>query len=186
LIRADNIGHEVLQQPEIRNQLVQWWGPEILDEKGAIDRRKVADLVFADPVKGPARLRALEGLVHPRIRRGIEEEIARASAEDRISLIVLDAAIMLEAGWGVLCDRIVFVRAPRKCRQRRMMVGRGWNPTQLQDRERAQMSLGEKLAKANDVLDNSGSLGDLEVQVDHLLQQWMRDSVPSCHGRPGC
>jgi dephospho-CoA kinase len=191
LISADAIGHEALRQPDIRNQLVQWWGPGILDGQGAVDRRKVADLVFADREKGPARLRALENLVHPWIRQGLEEEIARASRDERFDPIVLDAAIMLEAGWDVLCDRIVFVQAPRKCRERRMVAGRGWTATQLQDRERSQLSLKDKLVKAHDVLDNSGSLAELEVQVDHLWQRWdclpaRETSVPSCRGRPGC
>src|SRR5262245_57979762 len=74
VIRADQLGHEALRQPEIRDALVRRWGPEILDDRGEVIRQRVGRIVFSSE---PDR-KALEALVHPYIGLRIQEEIARA------------------------------------------------------------------------------------------------------------
>src|SRR5262245_36949267 len=96
LISGDALGHEGLRQPDIREQLVRRWGRDVLDAHGEVDRRKVAGLVFADP----AERRALEAMVFPWIERRFREEIAVAEVDPQVAFVVLDAAIMLEAGWN--------------------------------------------------------------------------------------
>jgi dephospho-CoA kinase len=180
IISGDELGHEALRQAEIRAQLVQRWGKEVLDAMGAVDRRRVAAIVFAD-----ARERqALEAMVFPWIKRRIEEEITKTQADPNVALIVLDAAIMLETGWSKVCDRLLFVDAPRKARLRRLAEQRGWSPAEVEARERAQMPLGEKRQRANVVLDNSGSPEQLRVQVHALLRQWGIGCAD--HGRTDC
>src|SRR5438876_742362 len=94
VISGDKFGHEALRQPEIKEQVVRRWGPEILDEKGEVDRRKLGTIVFADTQER----KVLEGLVFPWIEQRIGEEITRAQGDPSVKLVVLDAAIMLEAG----------------------------------------------------------------------------------------
>src|SRR2546426_809520 len=95
LIAADRLGHDALRQPDIKAQLVARWGKDILDALGDADRKKIGAIVFADLVE----LRALEAQVFPYIEKRIVEEIAGARTQPDVKFIILDAAILLEAGW---------------------------------------------------------------------------------------
>ncbi len=79
---------------------------------------------------------------------------------------------MLEAGWNGACDRLVFVDAPRPLRLERVARQRRWTAADVEARERAQLPLTAKAARADHVLDNSGNIEDLERQVDDLLRTW--------------
>ena len=168
VVSGDRLGHEALLQPAVKDELVGRWGARVLDRNGEIDRRSVAKIVFVDP----AERRALEALSFPWIERRIKEEIAAAQTDSKVALVVLDAAIMLEAGWDKYCDRIVYVHAPRPMRLRRLIQERGWTPAELETRESAQMPLAERVSRANDVVDNSGSLEKTSRQVETLLNEW--------------
>lgn len=174
VINADLLGHEALRQPEIRQQVIERWGTGLLDEQGQVARGRLAAIVFRDP----AQRHALEELVHPWIGQAIREEIARAQADPAVRFIVLDAAVMLEAGWHVVCQRLLFVDVPWELRLERLARQRGWSSQQLRDRESAQMPLTQKAARADHVLDNSGTLDQLERQVRQLLAQWRLAPVP--------
>jgi len=168
VLSGDEFGHEALRRPEIKEQVVHRWGPEILNANGEVDRRKLGTIVFTDAKE---RL-ALEALVFPWIEKRIDEQLARAVDEPRVKFVVLDAAIMLEAGWDRRCDRIVFVDAPREVRFDRLASTRGWTAHQLEDREKAQWPLNEKLMRADAILDNSGSPDALARPILKLVEQW--------------
>jgi dephospho-CoA kinase len=168
VISGDKFGHEALRQPDIKQQVVGRWGSEILDDKGEVDRRKLGTIVFADP----RERKVLEKLVFPWIERRIEEEIARAQDDASVKLVVLDAAIMLETGWGEACDQLVYVDAPREQRLQRLAQERGWSAQEMEKRERSQWPLAEKRKRADRILDNSGSPEELARQVQDLLKEW--------------
>ncbi len=168
VISGDALGHEGLRQPEVRGQVVARWGPDILGPDGEIDRRRVAAIVFVRPDER----KALESLLHPWIEKRVQEEIQNAEKVPSCRLIVLDAAVLLEAGWDGVCDRLVFVQAPEDVRRRRLAEQRGWSTKEVTARESAQLSLTEKASRAHDVLDNSGSLEQLATQVEALLRRW--------------
>jgi dephospho-CoA kinase len=172
VIVGDALGHEALRQPEIRARAVTRWGPQVLDAAGEVDRRKVAGIVFAKTSQARDELRVLESWVFPWIGRRAAEEVAAAQGDDRVRLIMLDAAVMLEAGWNKLCDRLVYVHAPREVRLRRLAAGRGWGPKEVEERESAQHSLTEKATRADDAVDNSGAPEAVRRQVDDLLRRW--------------
>lgn len=167
VILADQLGHEALRQPAIRAEIVRRWGKELLDEQGEINRRQLAAIVFQDE----KALRALEALTHPAIRAGIKAEIARAGKE-QVRLVVVDAAVLLEAGWFDVCDRVVYVDAPLEVRRARVTAKRGWTEQDWRQRESTQLPLTEKVARADHVLDNSSTLEHLSRQVDDLLHRW--------------
>ena len=167
VISGDALGHEALLQPDIREQVVRRWGDGLL-EKGEIQRPKLGGIVFADP----SALRELERLVHPWIKRRIAEEIEAARRTAAVPLIVLDAAILLEAGWDGPCDELVFVDVPRTLRLERIVRQRGWTEREVDAREKAQWPLKAKAARATVVVDNAGTLDDLRRQVGALLARW--------------
>jgi dephospho-CoA kinase len=172
VIVGDDLGHEALRQPALRDAVLRRW-PGVKNEQGEVDRKKLGKIVFADA----AELKALEALVHPWIKRRIAEEVQQVRAEQAVPLVVLDAAVLLEAGWDGACDRLIFVDAPRALRLARL-AARGWTERDLQAREEAQLPLTEKRLRADHVLENSSTLEDLQRQVDALLPLWGQGAVP--------
>lgn len=172
VIDADRVGHEVLKQPDTIETLTEAFGNEMLAADGSIDRRKLAEIVFADP---QARTR-LERIVHPRMVEQFEAQIARAQT-DSSTAVTLDAAILYEAGWDSLCDRVLVVTAPRQMRLQRLAASRGWSEHDLSTRERAQAPIESKRRRADAVIENAGSPAACLEQVDELFRAWVGDSA---------
>lgn len=168
LINADQLGHEALEQPDIKTKLVARWGNAILDDANKADRKKIGRIVFADRNE----LKSLESLVFPYIEKRILEEIGRAKAQIGVKCIILDAAIMIETGWQRHCDKIVFVDAPRELRLARLQDNRGWSEKELDRRESVQLPLDEKKRQADAVIVNDGDLEKVMRQVKDLLVLW--------------
>lgn len=168
VIDADKLGHAALEQSEIKQKLLARWGERVLKPDGAANRRAIAGIVFDDP----SERRVLEELVYPFIRKRAVEEIDQAQADPTVRFVVLDAAVMLEAGWNTVCDRVVYVDAPRGVRLARLAARSGWTPVEVAAREAAQMSLAEKRDRADAVVMNDGSPEQLQGHVDQLLTEW--------------
>ena len=171
VISGDVLGHEALRQPDIKQRIVEHWGGRVLDRQGDMDRPSLAAIVFADAEER----RKLEAIVHPYIKRRLAEEVAAARSDPKVAVIVVDAAIMLEAGWSGACDRVVFVDAPREVRLQRLAQQRGWTEKDVKAREEAQLPLGEKRARSDAVIDNSGAAEHVQEQVEQLLLEWKRN-----------
>jgi dephospho-CoA kinase len=168
VIAGDDLGHEALRQPVIRDRVTARWGKGLLQDSGAIDRRRLGAIVFADA----AQRRALEGITHPWIKDRMRREVADALADATVRFVVVDAAILLEAGWHDLCDRLVYVDAPSEVRRQRIAAQRGWSVAEVEAREQAQLPLTAKADRADYALHNAGSLESLNRQVDDMLQVW--------------
>jgi dephospho-CoA kinase len=169
VVAADPLGHEALEHPDIRARVLEVWGTrDILTLQGTIDRKKLGRIVFPSPVE---RSR-LEHLVHPYIEQRITEEVAKAQVDPGAKFVVLDAAIMLEAGWDGVCDRLVFVDAPRPVRLARVQAQRGWTDQDLANREAVQMPGDKKKERADAVIDNGGPPEATAEQVNELVRSW--------------
>jgi len=168
VVDADRIGHAVLNRPEVVARLVGRWGPGVLRPDGTPDRRAIAAVVFADP----AERAALEAAVFPGIGRLAREQIAAARADPAVRFVVLDAAVMMEAGWHGVCDKVIYVDAPREVRLRRLAARSGWTADDLTAREAAQMSPAGKMARADAVVVNDGTPDELAARLDGLLAGW--------------
>jgi dephospho-CoA kinase len=173
VIDADAVGHELLKDSRVRCQIVERFGAGVLvaasdepDHAPAIDRKALGAIVFADP----AARRNLEAILHHRMRAWfgavIERELGTGGGEVR--LIVLDAAILLEAGWDDLCDLIVFVDAPHEERMRRVREQRGWSREKFEAREQAQWPADEKRRRADLVISNDAGVESLRREVDRI------------------
>ncbi len=167
IIGGDPIGHEALYQPDIKTKILYLWGTSILNEQGEISRPKLANLVFADP----AERNELEKIVFPYITMKIAEKIDQAQQDLTVSFIVLDAAVLLESGWDRYCDWIVYVHVPLSLRWQRLRQQRSWTKEEFHQRTRAQISLTDKVTRADFVIDNSGDLATVVPQVEKILAQ---------------
>ncbi|MFA6046526.1 MAG: dephospho-CoA kinase [Phycisphaerales bacterium] len=163
VVDSDKEAKAALDQPAIRDQLTQWWGPSVIGADGHIDRKRIAEIIFATP----ADRARLEGLIHPLIKRNRAALASRARQDGKRGVIV-DAPLLYEAGVDQECDFVIFVDAPREQRLARVKA-RGWDDAELDRREKAQLSLQEKRTRADAVIENHGTLDDVRVAVGRLL-----------------
>jgi dephospho-CoA kinase len=168
---SDKSGAAALKEPAVIKELVSWWGDEILDDSGAVDRKKVAQIVFHDR---DARSK-LEGLVHPLIHRDRHELIEKARSDGQIRAVIVDAPLLYEAGVDSECDAVVFVQTPKRMRVQRVSEGRGWDESELDRREKAQMGLEQKRNRADHVVANGGPMNELPAQVSQILEDIERN-----------
>lgn len=162
---GDAAGHAVLRDPDVIEAIHQRWGGKVLTPEGEVDRAAVAKLVFGE---GKENERAfLDQLTHPRIKARLVAEL-NAHRADRAAVVVLDAALLLEAGWADLCTAIWFIDTPREQRQQRARL-RGWSDEMFAAREAAQWPLERKRKFASAEIDNSGTADATRAQVDELL-----------------
>lgn len=164
IANADENVKAVLRDSEVRDQLVQWWGSQILDIEGHVNRSVLADIVFQDP---NAR-KMLEALVHPRARQMQEAQFSNAPQGTRG--LVIDAPLLLEVKLDALCEIVVFIDASREIRLGRVQNTRGWTEEELRRREEAQLPLDTKRNRADYVLINEGALDEAHDQVQQILQ----------------
>jgi dephospho-CoA kinase len=164
VIDADALAREALESAEVVARIRAELGPELIGEDGRPDREAVARRVFGSP---EARKR-LEGWIHPLVRERIRAGLAEARSAGR-SPAVLDVPLLLENdaqhGLAGLCDFLVFVDADPALRERRAVERRSWKPGEVARRERTQMPLAEKRAKARYVIENDAGLDELAAAV---------------------
>lgn len=89
--------------------------------------------------------------------------------------VLLDAAVLFEAGWDELCDAVVFVEVPEAIRLERVSRTRGWNAEELEKREASQLSLAEKKKRADSIVDNSGSITEAGTRLEGFVRQLQQD-----------
>ena len=171
ILDADQIGHALLDQRPARELVWQRFGQEVIlppsdsEPEPRINRKVLGAIVFEDR---HAR-RDLESILHPRMRRTFEKAIARIERKRDAKAIVLDAAVLLEAGWNDLCDKVLFVDTPPEQRLSRLQNQRGWTESDLSAREQAQLALDQKRLEANSVVQNAGSEADLAIASADLI-----------------
>jgi dephospho-CoA kinase len=166
-IDADKVTHQV-QQPgtETYAAIVAAFGEGVLSAPGGpIDRRALGAIVFADP----ARLRALEQIVHPAVRAAIRawlgEVAGAAAARGARAVAVIDAIKLIESSWASECDAIWVVTCAPAQQVERLMRTRGLSEAEAKARIAAQPPQASRLAHATVVIDNSGPPEAAAAQV---------------------
>lgn len=177
VLDADEVVRD-LERPgaEGLRRLVEAFGPGILQPSGELDRSALGRLVFADR---EAR-RRVEAILHPLVRARMAAEQAEASARGA-RVVVHDIPLLFEARDPAGFDATVLVYAPPEVQRRRLIEQRGMTPEDVEARIRAQLPMEEKRRLATYVIDNSGSLEDLEAEVDRVWAEIARHApAPGC------
>ncbi len=171
VIDVDRLGHAVLQRPAVAQQLQQRFGRSILTADGGIDRQALSARVFGNTPASAGALQELEAIVHPLIRAEAVDQLHRLrQSPSPPRVIVVDAPLLLEAGWAPLCDAILFVDAPHEVRLERALQ-RGWSAENFQAREQAQMPLDDKRRLATHIIDGTASEAELRLQLARIVSQ---------------
>lgn len=162
-IDADRLGHAVYEPGTPGFEaVVAAFGREVVGEDGRIDRRRLGRIVFSEP----ARLAELNRIVHPLIRAELERRLGDARRRGRAPAVVIEAAVLLEAGWDSLVDEIWAVVADRDRVFERLARQRGLSRAEVEERLARQMSDRERRERADVVIENVGTLDDLRRRLE--------------------
>jgi dephospho-CoA kinase len=168
LLDADRTGHAVLaEDAEVQAALRARWGESVFTAGGGVDRGAMARFVFAEGAA--AEREFLEDLLHPRIRRRLETQRQEFAAAGKAA-VVLDAPLLLEAGWGPMCDVVLMIDSPWETRLRRARE-RGWTEGEFARREAAQWPVDKKRRHANFVINNDGDIEQLRQAIQSFWQR---------------
>lgn len=165
VVDADRIVRE-LQQPgePVFEAMVEAFGEGIVAADGTLDRQAVADLVFNDAEE----LKQLNGIVHPAVGARIMERLAELADSDEV--VILDIPLLVEKG-GYETGGTIVVDVDPEVAVQRLVENRGFDADDARARMAAQATREQRLEKATVVLDNSGTVEDLERQVDALWER---------------
>jgi len=175
VLDADTLGHELLEQgQDAYNEVVREFGREIQDAHGNVDRGKLGQIIFADAAK---RAR-LNQILHPRILDVVRKWFAALAQSGGPELAVVEAALIIEAGYNKELDQVIVCWCPA-AQQLQRLVERGLTAEQAKLRIAAQMPIEEKRRLADETIDCSGSLEQTECQVMEVVKRLLRPAAPA-------
>ena len=166
VIDADRLAREVVEpgEPALAD-IIRTFGPDILGDDGRLDRAKLAGIIFAD---AEARSR-LNAITHPRIRQRMNDEVARRRS--RPGLLLLDIPLLYENARTDQVEKVIVVWVDPRTQLRRLTERSGLSAAEAQRRIASQMPLDEKRARADFVIDNTGTPQETRRQVEAIYRQ---------------
>lgn len=168
MVDADRVGHDVYRPGTPGwDQIVEAFGSGVVGDDGTIDRKALGSIVFADPEK----LACLNQIVHPLIRDAVRQQVADALASDPARLVVIEAALLIEARWYELVDEVWVVEVDPATVIKRVTASRPMDAAAVQARIDAQLSSDERRKVANVVITNDGTPTELRVELERLWRE---------------
>lgn len=165
VIDADIVGHETYRSGQTAwDEIVEAFGDEVIGSDGEIDRRELGKIVFDDP----GSLKRLTDIVWPKIRKGLKDRMAGERDGGDTEILVVEAAVLFEAGWENLFDEIWVVTAPEKNVLERLERQRNQKPEQTRARVRSQMTNEQREKRADVMVRNEEDRAALAATVKQL------------------
>lgn len=164
---ADEVAHLVKQSgTAVYRRLLELLGEDITDEKGEIDKKKMADRIFATP----ALLGQVNGIVHPAVKEFLLRRLEEAREAKEVELFFVEAALLIEGGYRELVDEMWYIYADEAVRRERLRRFRGYSEEKI-SRIMSQQLAEECFRENCDfVIDNSGLFQDSCRQIDEKLE----------------
>ncbi len=170
IIEADPLAKELTNRlPEIRQALIAEFGRKVYNPDGKLNKDVLSQIVFSDP---KAREK-INQIIHPHVLNWIKEEAQRLQKEEKQKLVGVEAALIYEAEMDKMLNAVIVVSAPLEKRIQWLQARNKVPREEILKRIHSQMLLDEKIGRADYVIENDGSLGELEKKVD-LLHQWLK------------
>ena len=167
VIDADKLGHKVLEPGNPGySKVVEKFGAGILNKDKSVNRLILGGIVFSDPSK----LQALNEISHPLIAEMVMKEFESIVSDDSNGIVFLEAALLIEANWYNMCHHIWVVTLEVAEERRRLQKRDDLSESEARSRLESQLSIKERLAYADVVLDNNGSRKDLLSQTQQALE----------------
>ncbi len=166
VIDADQIAHDIMKPgSRVLMELANRFGKDILNPDGGLNRRMLGNRAFSS-LEGKEQL---ESITHGEILRQIEEDIRRGE-EEGLEVIFLDVILLFQVGLDKLCSQVWVVDAPEDIRLARVMGRDGYVPEEIRKRMRSQMNPAEMKSRGTHVIENDGTILQLQERVDALLE----------------
>ena len=166
IVDVDKVGHEALKRDnEVQQQVVHAFGQQIIGSDGEIDREKVGEIVFGDP---EARTK-LNQIIHPRMYDVVKTQLEEYRRQG-VGVVVLDAPLLIEAGWTSLVDEVWVTTASEATVLKRLRERAEMSEQESKARIRSQLSLEERIKHADAVIDTDCDLAELKAKVKELWQ----------------
>lgn len=166
VIDADSIGRTILEDEKIKNKLIRVFGKEILNEDKTINRRNLGKIVFSSK----ENLEKLNRITLPVLTSKIRKKINEYKRK-KIKLVILDAAILIEAKWNKLVDEVWVVYTNPEVQLERLIKRENYSLDEAKNRINAQMNIKEKLKYANVIIDNSFDWDNTKLQIDKEIER---------------
>jgi len=174
VINSDQQVQQAYQDPAVIAQIRKWWGDDVLQADGKLNKRKISDIVFHDPQER----KRLEGLLHPRVAELRDRRMAEAAVDPQVKAIIWDTPLLFEAGLQDNCDAVVFVDLPPARRLERVARDRGWDEAELLRREKSQWPLDKKREISDYIVDNTADADNVRGQVREVLFRILAKRFP--------
>lgn len=166
VIMADRVAHELEKPGGICHaRIVALLGREIISEEGGIDRRRMAEVIFEDR----ELLAQVNAIVHPAVKEYITWAITEERKKGSIEYLFLEAALLIEEGYGQIVDEMWYIHTDEKTRRERLKASRGYTDEKIDGIMKRQLSEGEFYRQCAVVIDNSGTLESVYRQIDEKL-----------------
>ena len=167
VIDADAIVHDFFKKNgKIYSAVIKTFGRNIAGEQG-VNRKVLADIVFRDPKK----LNQLTSIVHPIVLKEVQRKINALRRQKRFRMVVVDAPLLIEAGWHKWVDYLIVVRSTRELQFKRLWEQRRMSKAEAQRRLKTQMPIQQKINMADIVIDNRFHLNDTRKQAHMIVQR---------------
>ena len=166
VVEADKVGH-MLMEPggACYYSIVEKFGSSVLNGDQTINRGKLGKIVFSDE----GLLHELNKIIHPRVKSHIVSEIAKERAYHRTNYFVVEAALLLEDHYDVICDELWYIHTDENVRAMRLKESRGYDDEKIASICANQKSPEEFRCACQVMIDNSGNLADTQKQIDEQL-----------------
>lgn len=145
--------------------VVDYFGSSILTKDGSIDRKKLSEIVFQDKEK----LTQLNDLTHPRVLEAVRKELVSLRKTGEVPYVIIETALMIEAGFDFLCDEVWYVYTPEVIRRERLRKERNYSDQKIDSIFDSQSKEDDFRKRFTKVIENTSDIHDLERQVKITL-----------------
>ena len=166
ICQADKVAKHLQKKgTECYDQIVAYFGEDILDEKKELDREKIADIVFTDK----AKLEALNAIVHPAVKEEIKKKI-RHEERKNTNLFILESALLIEDHYEEVYDELWYVYVEDSIRRKRLKYARGYEDCKVDQIFEAQLPKDLFMRHCDRVIDNSGQFEETKIQLNKIIE----------------
>ena len=170
VVFADDVAKQLQQKGNLcYDRIVALLGEEILTFDGDIDKAKMASKIFANEVL----LEKVNSIIHPAVYDYVEEKIAEYKKKDEIDFFIIEAALLIECGYGKIVDEMWYVYTADEVRRERLKKSRGYSDEKINQIFSSQLSYDEFKSASTFMLDNNDTVEKTQKQIDNKLEEYL-------------
>lgn len=151
------------------DRIVRLLGNDVLDDRGNIDKTKMAAKIFSDGTL----LEKVNEIIHPAVMNYVLDKIALYKATEEVDLFIIEAALLIECGYGKIVDELWYVYTDDAIRRERLKLSRGYSDEKISQIYSKQLSKEQFMKQCSFIIDNNHSLDETQKQIDGKLEEYL-------------